>query len=57
MNKNEIMKTLADRSRELDRLMKNIDRTDLLSIDGEVRCKSQHGQVRFFLRKEDATSI
>ncbi|MBO4409542.1 MAG: hypothetical protein J5775_02190 [Spirochaetales bacterium] len=55
MNKNEIMKTLADRSRELDRLMKNIDRTDLLSIDGEVRCKTQHGQVRFFLRKEDGT--
>ena len=55
MNKKEIIKLLAEEKQKIDKLVKAIEKSDILSSNDSLLIRKQHGNYRFYIRESESS--
>ena len=57
MNKQDLKKQIAERKSEVEKLVKVIDKSKVLSVEGNLICKLQRGEYRYVVRESGNESV
>ena len=57
MNKEKLINLLSEMKAEVEKLVQAIDKTGVLELVGDIFCKTQKNEFRFFLRKDENSPI
>lgn len=57
MNKQDLKKQISEQKSEVEKLVKTIDKSKILSVNGDLICKLQRGEYRYVVRESGNDSV